>query len=137
MKTVHLAEILGGVRMSGGWGYDACGSGAANATYEMTVQMGTASIGTGRQRDDRRQGRYGRMSGTALDPRTAPMFQMAAKAAMGNAQLRKNVRHATDVIQTKRARVVGEMPDWQDAARGGQADSAAHHAAPGLLPGGV
>lgn len=31
----------------------------------------------------------------------------------GDAQLRKNVRHATDVIQAKRARVVGEMPDWQ------------------------
>ena len=42
-----------------------------------------------------------------LDPRTAPAFPMAAKAAMGDAQLRKNVRHATDVIQAKRARVVG------------------------------
>jgi L-lactate dehydrogenase complex protein LldF len=38
---------------------------------------------------------------------------MAAKTMLGDAQLRKNVRHATDVIQAKRARVVGEMPDWQ------------------------
>ncbi len=53
------------------------------------------------------------MSGEALDPRTVPTFPMAAKTMLGDAQLRKNVRHATDVIQAKRARVVGEMPDWQ------------------------
>src|SRR5580693_527080 len=60
------------------------------------------------------------MSGTALDPKTAPTFPMAAKAAMGDAQLRKNVRHATNVIQTKRARVVGEMPDWQELREAGK-----------------
>jgi L-lactate dehydrogenase complex protein LldF len=60
------------------------------------------------------------MSGVALDPRTAPTFPMAAKVAMGDAQLRKNVRHATDVIQTKRARVVGEMPDWQELREAGK-----------------
>jgi L-lactate dehydrogenase complex protein LldF len=60
------------------------------------------------------------MSGVALDPKTAPTFPMAAKTAMGNAQLRKNVRHATDVIQNKRARVVGEMPDWQELREAGK-----------------
>ena len=60
------------------------------------------------------------MSGTALDPKTAPTFPMAAKAAMGDAQLRKNVRHATDVIQAKRARVVGEMQDWQELREAGR-----------------
>jgi len=60
------------------------------------------------------------MSGTALDPRTAPVFPMAARAAMGDTQLRKNVRHATDVIQAKRARVVGEMPDWQELRESGR-----------------
>lgn len=60
------------------------------------------------------------MSGTALDPRTAPTFPMAARAAMGDTQLRKNVRHATDVIQAKRARVVGEMPDWQELREAGK-----------------
>jgi L-lactate dehydrogenase complex protein LldF len=60
------------------------------------------------------------MSGTALDPRTAPAFPMAARAAMGDTQLRKNVRHATDVIQAKRARVVGEMPDWQELRESGK-----------------
>jgi L-lactate dehydrogenase complex protein LldF len=31
-----------------------------------------------------------------------------------NAQLRKNVAHATDVIQAKRARLVAEKSDWQE-----------------------
>jgi L-lactate dehydrogenase complex protein LldF len=55
-----------------------------------------------------------------LNPRTAPTFPMAARAAMGDTQLRKNVRHATDVIQAKRARVVGEMPDWQQLRETGK-----------------
>jgi L-lactate dehydrogenase complex protein LldF len=45
---------------------------------------------------------------------------MAAKAMLGDMQLRKNVRHATDVIQGKRARVVGEMPDWQELREAGK-----------------
>src|SRR5260370_22289895 len=60
------------------------------------------------------------MSGTALDPRTAPTFPVAARSMMGDTQLRKNVRHATDVIQAKRARVVGEMPDWQGLGEAGR-----------------
>ena len=60
------------------------------------------------------------MSGVGLDPRTAPAFPMAAKTAMGDAQLRKNVRHATEVIQAKRARVVAEMPDWQALREAGR-----------------
>ncbi len=60
------------------------------------------------------------MSGAGLDPRTAPTFPMAAKAMLGDTQLRKNVRHATDVIQAKRARVVGEMPDWQQLREAGK-----------------
>jgi L-lactate dehydrogenase complex protein LldF len=45
---------------------------------------------------------------------------MAARAAMGDTQLRQNLRHATDVIQSKRARVVGEMPDWQELREAGK-----------------
>jgi L-lactate dehydrogenase complex protein LldF len=60
------------------------------------------------------------MSGVALDPKTAPIFPMAAHAAMGDTQLRKNVKHATEVIQAKRARVVGEMPDWQALREAGK-----------------
>ncbi len=60
------------------------------------------------------------MSAGPLDPKTAPTFPMAAKAAMGDSQLRRNVRHATDVIQAKRARVVDEMPDWQALREAGK-----------------
>jgi L-lactate dehydrogenase complex protein LldF len=60
------------------------------------------------------------VSGAGLDPKTAPTFPMAAKTMLGDTQLRKNVRHATDVIQTKRARVVGEMPDWQELREAGR-----------------
>jgi L-lactate dehydrogenase complex protein LldF len=56
----------------------------------------------------------------ALDPKTAPTFPMAAHALLGDAQLRKNVRHATNVIQTKRKRVVEEMPDWQELREAGK-----------------
>jgi L-lactate dehydrogenase complex protein LldF len=45
---------------------------------------------------------------------SAPSFQKAALPLLEDAQLRKNVRHATDVIQRKRAQVVHETPDWQE-----------------------
>lgn len=60
------------------------------------------------------------MSGPMLDPRSAPAFPMAAKAAMKDAQMRRNVHHATEVIRAKRARVVGEMPDWQELREAGK-----------------
>jgi len=44
---------------------------------------------------------------------SAPSFPAGAKTALGNAQLRRNVHHATNVIRTKRALRVEEMPDWQ------------------------
>lgn len=52
---------------------------------------------------------------------TAPPFPKAAKELLANQQLRKNVRHATEVIRNKRANVVAEMSDWQElreSARG-------------------
>jgi len=55
-----------------------------------------------------------------LDPATAPTFPMAARTLVGDTQLRKNVRHATDVIQAKRRRVVDEMPDWQALRESGR-----------------
>jgi L-lactate dehydrogenase complex protein LldF len=48
-----------------------------------------------------------------FDPNRAPTFQVAARGLIEDTQLRKNVRHATDVIQAKRKVVVDEMPDWQ------------------------
>jgi L-lactate dehydrogenase complex protein LldF len=43
----------------------------------------------------------------------APDFPTAAKKLIADTQLRHNVRYATDVIRGKRAKVVGEMPDWE------------------------
>jgi L-lactate dehydrogenase complex protein LldF len=63
------------------------------------------------------------MSATAdsvLDPKTSPAFPIAARAMLGDTQLRKNVRHATEVIQAKRACVVAEMPDWQQLRESGR-----------------
>ena len=56
------------------------------------------------------------VSGTALDPKTAPAFPMAAKTALGDVQLRKNVRHATDVIQAKRARGWEQLKVYSDSS---------------------
>jgi L-lactate dehydrogenase complex protein LldF len=55
------------------------------------------------------------------DAAAAPAFPAAAKHALANVQLRRNVRHATTVIRDKRARVVAEMPDWEELR------DAAHH----------
>lgn len=44
----------------------------------------------------------------------APAFPGAARRLMGNAQLRQNVRRATDTIRGKRAKVVAEMADWEE-----------------------
>ena len=46
-------------------------------------------------------------------------FPAAAPAALANAQVRDNIRHATSTIRRKRAGVVAEVPDWallRDAA---------------------
>ena len=41
-------------------------------------------------------------------------FPTAARAELDNAQLRANLRNATDTIGAKRARVVAELPDWEE-----------------------
>jgi L-lactate dehydrogenase complex protein LldF len=48
-----------------------------------------------------------------LDPLLAPPFPQAALPMLRNPQLRKNVAHAIDVIQAKRAKLVAEKTDWQ------------------------
>ena len=60
------------------------------------------------------------MSGPLLDPRTAPAFPRAAQDLLRDLQLRKNVHHATSVIQNKRARVVAELSDWEQLRLAGQ-----------------
>ena len=54
------------------------------------------------------------------DAARAPDFADAAKGSLANAQLRRNVRHATDVIRGKRALVVGETSDWQQLREAGR-----------------
>ncbi len=49
-----------------------------------------------------------------MDPKLAPPFPQAALPVLRNAELRKNVMHATDVITAKRARLVAEKQDWQE-----------------------
>jgi L-lactate dehydrogenase complex protein LldF len=56
-----------------------------------------------------------------LDPRSASPFPQAALPLLRNPQLRKNVAHAIDVIQSKRGKLVAEKTDWlalRDAASG-------------------
>ncbi|HEY7621453.1 MAG TPA: LutB/LldF family L-lactate oxidation iron-sulfur protein [Solirubrobacteraceae bacterium] len=40
-------------------------------------------------------------------------FPKAARSALGNSQLRRNLGHATSTIRAKRARVVAEVDDWE------------------------
>jgi len=54
------------------------------------------------------------MSHVELDPRFASPFPQAVLPVLRNPQLRKNVAHAIDVIQTKRGRLVTEKTDWQE-----------------------
>lgn len=44
---------------------------------------------------------------------SAPGFTESARVSLTNAQLRRNLRNATDTIRAKRAKVVNEMPDWE------------------------
>lgn len=48
-------------------------------------------------------------------------FPDAAKAALDNGQLRRNLGRATSTIRAKRARVVGEVPDWEALRDAGSA----------------
>jgi L-lactate dehydrogenase complex protein LldF len=56
-----------------------------------------------------------------LDPTIAPPFPEAVLPVLRNPQLRKNVAHAIDVIQAKRARLVKEKADWQELRAAGAA----------------
>jgi L-lactate dehydrogenase complex protein LldF len=48
-------------------------------------------------------------------------FPEAARAALGDAQLRRNLAKATGTIRAKRAAVVGELPDWAELRAAGAA----------------
>ncbi|MDT7710201.1 MAG: L-lactate dehydrogenase complex protein LldF, partial [Pseudonocardiales bacterium] len=40
-------------------------------------------------------------------------FPEAARDALGDSQLRRNLGHATSTIRDKRAKVVAELDDWE------------------------
>src|SRR3954452_15349460 len=48
-------------------------------------------------------------------------FQDAARLALGDTQLRRNMGKATQTIRGKRAAVVGELPDWEQLREAGRA----------------
>jgi len=48
-------------------------------------------------------------------------FPEAARVELANVQLRTNLRNATDTIRAKRARVVTEVPDWEELREAGKA----------------
>ena len=52
-------------------------------------------------------------------------FPTAARRALGDAQLRGNIGRATTTIREKRARVVAEVPDWEELRAAGSAIKAA------------
>jgi L-lactate dehydrogenase complex protein LldF len=60
------------------------------------------------------------MSRVPLDPARSESFPILAHQMLGDAQLRKNVRHATEVIQAKRKRLVEEKRDWQELREAGR-----------------
>jgi L-lactate dehydrogenase complex protein LldF len=51
----------------------------------------------------------------------SPAFPQAAAKALADPQLRRNLRHATHTIRTKRASAVAELPDWERLRRAGEA----------------
>ncbi len=56
-------------------------------------------------------------------------FPEAAREALGNAQLRRNLAVATDTIRRKRAAVVAELDDWEELRAAARAikDRVLHH----------
>jgi L-lactate dehydrogenase complex protein LldF len=53
--------------------------------------------------------------------RGAKPFPEAARAALADTQLRRNLGHATRTIRNKRAAVVAELDDWEELRRAGEA----------------
>ncbi len=58
-----------------------------------------------------------------------PAFPTAARAALADTQLRQNLAHATGTIRAKRAKVVGEVDEWEELRLAGAAikDNTLHH----------
>ncbi|MCE7004989.1 LutB/LldF family L-lactate oxidation iron-sulfur protein [Kibdelosporangium philippinense] len=51
----------------------------------------------------------------------SPAFPTAARTALGDSQLRRNLKHATGLIRNKRSAAVAELPDWEQLRLSGEA----------------
>ncbi len=60
------------------------------------------------------------MSGTSGTYLGMPAFPAAAREAVGNETLRRNLRHATHTIRDKRAKAVAELDDWEQLRAAGK-----------------
>jgi len=56
-----------------------------------------------------------------MPSKSLPMFPQAAKTALADSQLRRNLGKATTTIRSKRASVVSELPDWEALRAAGSA----------------
>jgi len=54
-----------------------------------------------------------------IGPAHSHSFPERAAELLSDSQLRRNVRHATDVISVKRRKVVAELPEWQSLRKSG------------------
>ncbi|MFI9489171.1 LutB/LldF family L-lactate oxidation iron-sulfur protein [Promicromonospora sp. NPDC052451] len=87
----------------------------------MSTFLGMPSARTGGQRPDAAPGTLDGV-GRPEDPlHWGASFPEAARAALANDQLRRNLGNATSTIRSKRARVVGEVPDWEALRDAGSA----------------
>ena len=60
-------------------------------------------------------------AGTGAGERALRPFPGRCAEALADRQLRRNLRNATTTIRDKRARVVAEVPDWEELREAGRA----------------
>ena len=111
-RTVHLAEILASTSRNSA-PQPGRGCPVSAPTF---LGLPTAPRGVGHLRGD--------------EP-----FPVAARRALADTQLRRNLGQATRTIRAKRAAVVGELPDWEAAARRRPGHQDRDPGPPGPLPG--
>src|SRR6516165_5482134 len=74
--------------------------------------------------EDPRGHRRRRMTGATGSMPTylgMPSFPQAARTAVADSQLRRNLTHATTTIRTKRAKAVAELDDWEQLRQAAKA----------------
>jgi L-lactate dehydrogenase complex protein LldF len=97
------------------------GAGPDRVGPSDTVPAGTGPAGTGPGARHTRHPRHAGQDGHATPDGKPEPFPVAAKRAVADSQLRRNLRKATTTIRDKRARVVGELDDWAELRQAGKA----------------